>query len=506
MADHLFQSDPWTDNSVLENDGEGGITTATIFDVLVDGAISHVRAPVDSYSIGGEYVAFAMTREEVIAGWAYDGEVLLDEIVPPNRITSGYMERSGWVSFELPEPIRVTAGDRVIVGFYNEYGDYFVSPGKANSDNPDLTNPSGTLHIAAEDTDDMYLGDDFLHNGRFHYAGGFGNTPAWPNNNYNAGLYYTDVVFTPDADIDDGKSVYTESAAFMPPAGVTSVDVLVVGGGGAGGKSTTAGGGGGAGGLIWQTGVSVTPGVPVSINVGLGGIAGTATTSPGGKGGDSSFGSIVALGGGGGGATLASPATSGGSGGGAASSTNNTGVVGLGTAGQGHDGSKGAGSNLNISGGGGGGAGSPGIPGYVSTSPSGAYPGVGGAGLDMSMHVGTAYGDNGWFAAGGTGASRNLLTGPAVQGGGGATYQPGMPNTGGGGGGGYTSTLAGSGGSGIVIVLWGDAPPPETSLTVKARISGSTVTIPHISARVSGQTVDIVRGAVRRAGVTVPLI
>jgi len=49
------------------------------------------------------------------------------------------------------------------------------------------------------------------------------------------------------------------------PAGVTSVDILVVAGGGAGGSNL--GGGGGAGGVVYQTAATVSPGTGYTVVV-----------------------------------------------------------------------------------------------------------------------------------------------------------------------------------------------------------------------------------------------
>ena len=108
------------------------------------------------------------------------------------------------------------------------------------------------------------------------------------------------------------------STTFNVPTGVTSVWVLVVaGGGGGGGIVSYAGGGGGAGGFVEVPSYPVTPGGSVSLSVGNGGAVGTPTGS---NGGNSTFGSLIAVGGGGGGTTnspgyLGAP---GGAGGGAA--------------------------------------------------------------------------------------------------------------------------------------------------------------------------------------------
>lgn len=100
---------------------------------------------------------------------------------------------------------------------------------------------------------------------------------------------------------------FISSNTWVAPAGVTSVEYLVVGGGGGGGGAyDTGSAGGGGGGLVLYGTLSVVPGETYSIVVGAGGTGGTAdrTVSPfeesGADGGDSSFHAIVAFGGGGG--------------------------------------------------------------------------------------------------------------------------------------------------------------------------------------------------------------
>ena len=99
------------------------------------------------------------------------------------------------------------------------------------------------------------------------------------------------------------------------PSGVTSFDVLIVGGGGGGGgpiyvsgtgyaRWIAAGSGGGGGNVTFQTGVSLSG--TVSVTVGAGGAGGTrldvaGTAGNGGNGGTSSLGALTAAGGGGGG-------------------------------------------------------------------------------------------------------------------------------------------------------------------------------------------------------------
>lgn len=77
----------------------------------------------------------------------------------------------------------------------------------------------------------------------------------------------------------------TTSQSWTAPAGVTSVDLFMVGGGGAGGITAANGyagggtGGGGGGGTVYQTNVSVTPGQSYNIVVGSGG-ARTISNNP----------------------------------------------------------------------------------------------------------------------------------------------------------------------------------------------------------------------------------
>jgi hypothetical protein len=74
----------------------------------------------------------------------------------------------------------------------------------------------------------------------------------------------------------------TGTTNWTVPAGVTSIDVLVVGAGGRGsGNTTRGGGGGGGGGITVLTGLSTVPGDIHSLSVGAGNVAG--------NGGDSRF-------------------------------------------------------------------------------------------------------------------------------------------------------------------------------------------------------------------------
>jgi len=155
------------------------------------------------------------------------------------------------------------------------------------------------------------------------------------------------------------RNVGTSSFAMGDPS-ITNVEVLVVAGGGSGGSGT--GGGGGAGGLVYSSSFSITPGSPLQIIVGNGGVNS--------NGENSVFNTISALGGGKGGnyrASTASSGSNGGSGGGAGNDYDYTLTPGgTGSAGQGNSGGAASGSLGHKPAGGGGGAGSPGISGYVS--------------------------------------------------------------------------------------------------------------------------------------------
>jgi hypothetical protein len=246
----------------------------------------------------------------------------------------------------------------------------------------------------------------------------------------------------------------TGSCDWTVPAGVTKVDVLVVGGGGSGGiGGTTANepGGGGAGGMVENLGVSVTPNATSTLTVGAG-APGAATAS---NGSNSSALGYTANGGGAG-ATNGGTGANGGSGGGG---SHNATAGGNGTAGQGNNGASGGGSI----GGGGGGAGSAGSSfnggfGKQSVITSLYYAG-GGAAIQTagSILAGTAYN--------GGGVPVTTINGTK------GTAQDGVANTGSGGAGGFSSNLTlnnGAGGSGIVVIRY--YTPVET-LTAPDRVT-----------------------------------
>jgi len=266
-------------------------------------------------------------------------------------------------------------------------------------------------------------------------------------------------------------ATFQDSGAWTCPAGVTSVQALVVAGGGGGGSRF--GGGGGAGGLVYSSSVAVKPGQTYSVVVGQGGAGAAQNTGAAGtvlaaaNGGNSSFGPLVAIGGGKGGSgdTNDQPVGTGGSGGGGTGRFTTSG--GAGTYGQG---SSGAGSSGTLvantdtyRGGGGGGAGGAGS---ISTNSS-PWGGQGGVGLQFGISGTTTYyaGGGGGGNGSGVGGEGTQTAAPGGTGGGGAGGNTianiagvGTANTGGGGGGGTyyvgTNYAGGSGGSGIVIIRY----------------------------------------------------
>ncbi|MDP3517511.1 MAG: hypothetical protein Q8S94_10135, partial [Pseudohongiella sp.] len=293
---------------------------------------------------------------------------------------------------------------------------------------------------------------------------------------------------------------FTGNGTFVPPPGVTSVDVLVVAGGGGGGRGgSSTGGGGGAGGFVDSTNVAVAGSVNVVVGSGgAGGTGGNNVAAKGTNGNPSSFGALTATGGGGGGAGNNTVQTerngnAGGSGGGGGAGDNNSNENGVGGAGsQGNDGGngRGRGTSNQRAGGGGGGAGGAG-----ASAVSNGNGGAGGAGASSSRFEGT-------FAGGGGGGADN--PGAAGSGGGGVglvsaanVAANGTANTGGGGGG-ARNTNAGNGGSGIVIVRYlpstleidtGQQPGPETYTGIALPTQPSVTLLTSGGAPVSGVTV-----------------
>jgi len=238
---------------------------------------------------------------------------------------------------------------------------------------------------------------------------------------------------------------FTDSSAvnWTAPAGITSVDYLVVGGGGSGASEHGGSGvgGGGAGGMLTGT-LAVVPGTTYTVTVGAGGASAKSTGSGTGKGidgADSVFASITATGGGGGGCDSGDTNVDGGSGGGGG----NGGSGGSGVVGQGNDGGD---AGAGQGGGGGGGAGA------VGGNQSGGVGGSGGSGTASSITGASVTYAGGGGASGGSGSD-----GSGGSGGGGAGNKSGngvsgTDGLGGGGGGTRAAYYSGAGGSGIVVL------------------------------------------------------
>jgi len=256
--------------------------------------------------------------------------------------------------------------------------------------------------------------------------------------------------------VSSSYTTYTSgSSNFTVPAGVTSVEVLVVAGGGGGRASDgddQTGAGGGAGGVVHHATLTTTPAGTIAYAVGAGGAGGTVASRGGTNGSDSTFGSITAVGGG---ATSTALGVDGGSGsgvglGGVYGNTPGSGTQGDsgGGTGYGNDGGSCGVADLSNSAGGGG-------AGAVGANTVGAEVGsAGGAGRLFSNF--TSYGVSGYFAGGGGGGGETT-NGAGGSGGGGAGGEPGVDataNTGSGGGGSGGNSDAGDGGSGFIGIYY----------------------------------------------------
>jgi VCBS repeat-containing protein len=314
----------------------------------------------------------------------------------------------------------------------------------------------------------------------------------------------------------------TGANSWTVPAGVNSINFILIAGGGAGGAGAW-GGGGGAGELVYQYSYGVTAGATLNFSIGSGGTSGTASLDPAlnrsNNGGNSWFGSssgVVALGGGAGASYaynsgVASNATgsSGGSGGGGTEdvSVRNGGSAtassGVNRDGYGNAGGKGGPGAGTQAGGGGGGAGSAGTDAASTTG------GNGGGGTTAFPSWLTAIrsgmsGISGWqnatttgAIAGGGGGGTTTTAGSGGAGGGGAggsnsTSYPGtdaISNTGSGGGGasyGGAARLGGAGGSGLLILRY--VVPDVTAPTITgpggATGASSSISIPETATSV----------------------
>lgn len=214
-----------------------------------------------------------------------------------------------------------------------------------------------------------------------------------------------------------------QTTNWTAPAGVTTVEYLVVGGGGGAGNAyDNAGGGGGGAGMVLIGNLAVTPGTTYTVVVGDGGVGGAdaRANNPGTAGEDSVFATITALGGGQGlGSRTGGTA-------GAAQISNTTAPTG------------GSGSGGGNGGKGGGGAVTAG------SANSGATGGSGGAGTVSSITGSSVtYGVGG--AGGGAGApTTNGANGTVNRGNGGQGGKSGSSD----------SAQGGNGGSGIVVLKY----------------------------------------------------
>ncbi len=143
----------------------------------------------------------------------------------------------------------------------------------------------------------------------------------------------------------------TGTCEWSVPAGVSNVDVLVVGGGGGG--ASNVGGGGAGGGVTTNLNFSVTPSSSISITVGAGGAGGTSNGN-GTVGGSSSFSTVTAVGGDYG--RTYSGSANGGTGSGGGGSGGRGSLVNTGATENGYAGTYSAVTGLIYGGGGGGGA------------------------------------------------------------------------------------------------------------------------------------------------------
>lgn len=285
------------------------------------------------------------------------------------------------------------------------------------------------------------------------------------------------------------KFTSTGSCTWTVPSGVSSVSYLVVAGGGGGGggqASQHGGGGGGAGGALWgTTAVSST----VSVTVGVGGTGGATSggtgdfATAGTNGGNSVFGSVIAIGGGGGGAWGGDPKV-GGSGGGAGNVSGNIKAGAAGTYLQGYQGGSVSGGTSSgnwglVAAGGGGraaaggsavtnpdgtgtaGNGGPGITNYLDGTAR-QYAGGGGGGGLSTGGLGSYGGGNGGNQTSGTGANATANTGS----GGGGGHGTGGPNAG----------RGGNGGSGIIVLRYSKIPDAPTSVSASSGDGQATIT------------------------------
>lgn len=231
-----------------------------------------------------------------------------------------------------------------------------------------------------------------------------------------------------------GQQIFTSSGLFSVPAGVTAIDVFLVGGGGGSGQDYTDGYSGAGGGYTkTHKSIPTSPEAIWNVLVGSGGLNA--------NGGASSFSNSSANYIAAGGNKSGQDGASGGSGGG-------------------------GGGQYSIYAGNGGADGSKGADARKVSTENGTIR-VGGAGQGTTTRAfgestGTLYAGGGGGAWSPTGYTGSVGQGGAGGGGRGQETRStttvatgGTPNTGGGAGGHYGASAPGQGGSGIVIVRWG---------------------------------------------------
>jgi hypothetical protein len=119
------------------------------------------------------YKGSANTGTHVGSLWTSTGTLL-------GQVTFTSESATGWQEADFPSPIAVTAGTTYVASYFAPNGGYAVdSAAFATSgvDNP----PLHALSSPASGGDGVY---------------GYGGSPAFPNNSYNATNYWVDVVFT----------------------------------------------------------------------------------------------------------------------------------------------------------------------------------------------------------------------------------------------------------------------------------------------------------------------
>jgi len=306
-----------------------------------------------------------------------------------------------------------------------------------------------------------------LRNTTFSETGGFLSLPAGTTAQ-RPGLYTSATVV---------QLTTVGTSTWTVPAGVTTIEVLLVAGGGGGGFQV--GGGGGGGGVVYRPFYPVTPGANITYTIGNGGTGAANGGSAATNGQDTTFGAggeqVVAKGGGaganhstgvGGYDGLGQSGGSGGGGAGDSSSRSRRG--GYPVDGQGYAGGRGRGGNHpDFSGNGWAGGGGGGAGGLGQDSTRNGQGGNGGAGITTNItwngtgaQTLTNYGGGGGGCSG-PGSAGHRAGGGIGGGGSGAgdgdsgAPKNGVANTGGGGGGVRdTSGAAGNGGSGIIIIRY----------------------------------------------------